>query len=60
MDSPSQVKLMQNLLEREGYAPVGINDPRRVEESHCAGTPQPSFCRRRNARAQRLSGFAAI
>lgn len=32
-DSPAQVKLMQNLLEREGYAPVGINDPRRIEEA---------------------------
>src|SRR5260221_2390283 len=32
-DSPSQLKLMQSLLEREGYAPVGINDPRRVEEA---------------------------
>jgi len=32
-DSPAQVKLMQNLLEREGYTPVGINDPRLVEEA---------------------------
>ena len=32
-DSPAQVKLMQNLLEREGYAPVGINDPRLIEEA---------------------------
>jgi len=32
-DSPAQVKLMQNLLEREGYAPVGINDPRLVEKA---------------------------
>jgi twitching motility two-component system response regulator PilH len=32
-DSPAQVKLMQGLLEPEGYAPVGINDPRRVEEA---------------------------
>ncbi len=38
-DSPSQVKLMQNLLEREGYAPVGINDPRRVEEFITAEHP---------------------
>lgn len=32
-DSPSQVKLMQSLLEKEGYWPVGLNDPRRVEEA---------------------------
>jgi twitching motility two-component system response regulator PilH len=31
-DSPSEVKLMQGLLEKEGYWPVGLNDPRRVEE----------------------------
>jgi twitching motility two-component system response regulator PilH len=38
-DSPAQVKLMQNLLEREGYAPVGINDPRRVEEAIALENP---------------------
>ena len=32
-DSPAQVKLMQGLLEHEGYQPVGLNDPRRVEET---------------------------
>jgi twitching motility two-component system response regulator PilH len=32
-DSPAQVKLMQGLLEPEGYAPVGLHDPRRVEEA---------------------------
>lgn len=32
-DSPAQVKLMQGLLEAEGYRPVGVNDPRRVEEA---------------------------
>jgi DNA-binding response OmpR family regulator len=32
-DSPAQVKLMQNLLEKEGYWPVGLNDPKRVEET---------------------------
>lgn len=32
-DSPSQVKLMQSLLEKEGYWPVGLNDPKRVEEA---------------------------
>lgn len=40
-DSPAQVKLMQGLLEREGYAPVGINDPRRVEEA--IATEHPSL-----------------
>ncbi|HVO56689.1 MAG TPA: response regulator [Dongiaceae bacterium] len=30
-DSPAQVKLMQGLLEHEGYQPVGLNDPRLVE-----------------------------
>jgi twitching motility two-component system response regulator PilH len=32
-DSPSQVKLMQGLLEREGYWPVGLLDPTKVEET---------------------------
>ena len=32
-DSPAQVKLMQGLLEHEGYEPFGLNDPRRVEET---------------------------
>ena len=32
-DSPAQVKLIQGLLEREGYSPVGLNDPRLVEET---------------------------
>ncbi|HEX4542703.1 MAG TPA: response regulator [Candidatus Acidoferrum sp.] len=31
-DSPAEVKLMLGLLEKEGYWPVGLNDPRRVEE----------------------------
>ena len=31
-DSPSEVRLIQNLLEKEGYWPVGLNDPKRVEE----------------------------
>ena len=30
-DSPAQVKLIQGLLEPEGYQPVGINDPKAVE-----------------------------
>lgn len=32
-DSPAEVKLMQGLLEREGYWPVGVNDPKLVEEA---------------------------
>ena len=32
-DSPAQVKLMQSLLEHEGYQSFGLNDPRRVEET---------------------------
>jgi twitching motility two-component system response regulator PilH len=31
-DSPAQVKFIQGLLEPEGYAGVGLNDPKRVEE----------------------------
>ena len=31
-DSPAEVRLMQTLLEKEGYWPVGLNDPKRVEE----------------------------
>jgi CheY-like chemotaxis protein len=38
-DSPAQVKLMQGLLENEGYKPVGINDPRLVEEAIVAERP---------------------
>ena len=32
-DSPAQVKLMLGLLEREGYSPVGLNDPKLVEQT---------------------------
>jgi DNA-binding response OmpR family regulator len=32
-DSPAQVKLMQSLLEKEGYWPVGLSDPRQVEST---------------------------
>ena len=32
-DSPAQVKLIQGLLEPEGYWPVGLSDPKRVEET---------------------------
>jgi len=38
-DSPAQVKLIQGLLETEGYVPVGLNDPRRVEEAITAQRP---------------------
>ena len=31
-DSPAQVKLMQGLLDPEGYQSFGLNDPLRVEE----------------------------
>jgi DNA-binding response OmpR family regulator len=32
-DSPSEVKFIQGLLEPEGYRPVGLNDPKRLEET---------------------------
>ena len=32
-DSPAQVKLIQGLLERDGYASFGLNDPKLVEET---------------------------
>jgi DNA-binding response OmpR family regulator len=32
-DSPAQVKLMQVLLDHEGYQSFGLNDPLRVEET---------------------------
>src|SRR5499427_462877 len=32
-DSPAEIKLMQSLLEKEGYWPVGLNDPKLVEEA---------------------------
>src|SRR5271166_925872 len=38
-DSPSQVRLIQGLLEPEGYWPVGLNDPKRVEEAITAERP---------------------
>jgi twitching motility two-component system response regulator PilH len=38
-DSPAQVKLIQGLLEPEGYWPVGLNDPKRVEEMIAAERP---------------------
>jgi DNA-binding response OmpR family regulator len=31
-DSPSEVRLMHGLLEREGYSPVGLHDSARIEE----------------------------
>ena len=32
-DSPSQVRMIHDLLEREGYIPVSVSDPRLVEEA---------------------------
>jgi twitching motility two-component system response regulator PilH len=32
-DSPSEVRLMHGLLEREGYFPVGLHDSARIEET---------------------------
>ena len=32
-DSPAEIKLIESLLEKEGYWPVGLNDPRLVEEA---------------------------
>lgn len=39
-DSPSQVRMMLDLLEHEGYRTVGLSDPRRVEET--VATEKPS------------------
>ena len=38
-DSPSQVRLMQGLLESEGYEGVGLNDPKLIEQTIAAETP---------------------
>jgi DNA-binding response OmpR family regulator len=38
-DSPAQVKLIEGLLEPEGYWPVGLNDPKRVEEAIAVERP---------------------
>jgi DNA-binding response OmpR family regulator len=38
-DSPAQVKLIQGLLEPEGYWPVGLSDPKRVEEAIAVEKP---------------------
>ena len=38
-DSPAQVKLIQAVLEPEGYPSVGLNDPKRVEETITAERP---------------------
>ena len=32
-DSPSQVRMIHDLLEREGYIPVSVSDPLRIEEA---------------------------
>jgi len=39
-DSPAQVKMIQALLEPEGYWPVGLSDPKRVEEAITVERPQ--------------------
>ena len=38
-DSPSQVRLMQDLLVHEGYRPVGLSDPHKVEETITSERP---------------------
>src|SRR6202043_3253506 len=38
-DSPAQVRLIQGVLEPEGYPSVGLNDPKRVEETITAERP---------------------
>ena len=38
-DSPAQVKLMQGLLDPEGYQSFGLNDPLRVEETIASLNP---------------------
>ncbi len=38
-DSPSEVRLMHGLLEREGYRPVGLNDAARIEETIVSERP---------------------
>ncbi len=38
-DSPAQVRLIQGLLEPEGYWPVGLSDPKRVEEAIAVEKP---------------------
>src|SRR6266852_3696994 len=38
-DSPAQVKLIQAVLDPEGYPSVGLNDPTRVEETITAERP---------------------
>ena len=38
-DSPAQVKLIQAVLDPEGYPSVGLNDPTRVEEMITAERP---------------------
>ena len=38
-DSPAQVRFIQGLLEPEGYTPVGLHDPKRVEEFLASDRP---------------------
>src|SRR5260370_3973311 len=42
-DSPAEVKLMQSLLEKEGYWPIALHDPRRVEETITNELPSVSL-----------------
>src|SRR5260370_4885634 len=42
-DSPAQVKLIQGLLEPEGYPSVGLNDPSRIEETITSERPSMIF-----------------
>jgi DNA-binding response OmpR family regulator len=39
-DSPAQVKLIHGLLEREGYAPIGLNNPLKVEDTIATEHPE--------------------
>src|SRR5712692_5197580 len=39
-DSPAEVKLMQGLLEREGYWPIALHDPKSVEETITNARPR--------------------
>jgi twitching motility two-component system response regulator PilH len=38
-DSPSQIRLIEGILEHEGYRLVGLNDPERVEEAIAVERP---------------------
>jgi len=38
-DSPSEVRMIHVLLEREGYSPIGLQDSGRIEETIAAERP---------------------